>query len=149
MTDTTTLRGRVFGNRYHLKRILGKGGMATVYAAEDHNFKESPKLVAVKVLNHNLRGDSDQLKKFRAEANLVSDLRNPYIVSVTDYGVTPDGIEEALNNSINRCLGSLPWASRGNSDTTRIFRGITTGSSQSCSFRRISATNNLASIYES
>ena len=38
----------IVGNRYHVRRLLGRGGMSTVWLADDAN---SGELVAIKLLN--------------------------------------------------------------------------------------------------
>ena len=69
--------------RYDLGRELGRGGMATVYAAFDHQLGRE---VAVK----HLRGDDPRLRlRFAREARLVAALRHAGIVTI--YDVDPDG----------------------------------------------------------
>ena len=46
--------GAILDGRYELKGLIGKGGMARVYLAEDTRTKEP---VAVKILNHDVSRD--------------------------------------------------------------------------------------------
>ncbi len=70
-------------DHYKLVEQIGQGGMATVYRAMD-----TRKLVevAIKVLSPTLGGDKRFVRRFRREAQLVSRLKHPNIVPVTDYG---------------------------------------------------------------
>jgi serine/threonine protein kinase len=82
-----TLVGTVLDSRYRLDKMIGKGGMGTVYLAT-HLFLQTP--VAIKILHRHWSGDSSVLERFRREARASAQIRHPNIVSVTDYGVTAD-----------------------------------------------------------
>lgn len=74
-------------DRYELRRLIGKGGMANVYEAYDPNFH---RVVAVKVFK---REDEDMLRRFIREANVMARLHHPHLVEVYDTGECPlDGI---------------------------------------------------------
>jgi serine/threonine-protein kinase len=79
--------GTTAGN-YHLKRILGRGGMGTVYAGEHVYIGKN---VAVKVLHPRFAKYEDAVKRFLREARAASSINHPNIVDVTDFGPTPDG----------------------------------------------------------
>jgi serine/threonine-protein kinase len=76
------LTGKDLG-RYHLLAQIGRGGMASVYRAYD---PQQDRLVAIKVLSADLAGDPRFSRRFRREAELVSQLSHPNIVPVWDYG---------------------------------------------------------------
>jgi serine/threonine-protein kinase len=76
------LAGKDLG-RYHLLGQIGRGGMASVYKAYD---PQEDRLVAIKVLSSDLAGDPRFSRRFRREAELVSQLKHPHIVPVWDYG---------------------------------------------------------------
>lgn len=66
------------GNRYQLERLLGKGGMGSVYLARDvalHRY------VAIKTLAHHALSNAG-LARFRAEAEVTARLQHPHIVQV-------------------------------------------------------------------
>ena len=69
------------GTRYQLLSVAGRGGMGTVYVAEDAALSRR---VALKVLE-----SSDAL--LRREAQVLAGLEHPGIVPVHDSGVLPDG----------------------------------------------------------
>lgn len=68
---------------YLIKSQIGQGGMATVYRAVD---ERSGAQVAVKILSPTISGDRRFIKRFRREAQLVTQLKHPNIVPVLAYG---------------------------------------------------------------
>jgi eukaryotic-like serine/threonine-protein kinase len=75
--------GRVLSGRYELLRILGRGGMAEVYAARDHTLGRE---VAVKLLLERFRDDEGFTRRFQDEARNVARLNHPNLVAVFDTG---------------------------------------------------------------
>ncbi|MDO6424503.1 serine/threonine protein kinase [Saccharophagus degradans] len=69
---------------YKILRTLGKGGMATVYLAEQEIFERE---VALKVMSKSLAEDPSFGQRFMREAKIVSQLVHPNIVTVHDVGV--------------------------------------------------------------
>jgi eukaryotic-like serine/threonine-protein kinase len=69
--------------RYRIERMLGQGGMAVVYLARD---EELERLVAVKVLAHDLSDDGSFRNRFLREAQLAAGLSHPNVVQVFDAG---------------------------------------------------------------
>jgi serine/threonine protein kinase len=80
--------GATVGN-YRLDKILGRGGMGTVYAGE-HVYIKKP--VAVKVLHPQFARYPDAVNRFLREARAASSINHPNIVDVTDFGVLGDGL---------------------------------------------------------
>jgi eukaryotic-like serine/threonine-protein kinase len=76
------LEGRTL-DRYELRRLVGKGGMANVYEAYDPNFH---RMVAIKVFK---REDEEMLRRFIREAHVMAGLRHPHLVEVYDTGECP------------------------------------------------------------
>ncbi|MEU7768545.1 serine/threonine-protein kinase [Nocardia sp. NPDC049190] len=74
--------GDVFAG-YVVKRVLGLGGMGTVYLAQHPRL---PRLTALKLLNRELYSDVDSRRRFEREADLVARLDHPNIVTVYDRG---------------------------------------------------------------
>ena len=72
-----TMIGRTVG-KYRILERLGRGGMGTVYKAIDETLDRE---VAIKVLNADL-GDTDLLKRFRAEAVTLARLNHPGIATL-------------------------------------------------------------------
>ena len=69
--------------RYQIIKIIGEGGMATVYSAYDPEFDRK---VAVKVLPKKLTEDPQFIERFNREARTIARLEHPSIVPVYDYG---------------------------------------------------------------
>ena len=80
--------GEVIHDRYQLLRMLGKGGMGTVYLARHTGL---PKTFAVKLLNPRYGSRPDVASRFLQEAQAVSLIEHPNVVGVTDFGTMPDG----------------------------------------------------------
>lgn len=73
--------------RYHVRELLGSGGMASVYKGYD---PEQRREVAIKVLN-TADQSPDFSKRFQREIGVVKKLRHPHIVECYDFG-TQDNI---------------------------------------------------------
>jgi serine/threonine-protein kinase len=71
------------GGRYRVERTLGRGGMATVFLAED---AELGRQVAVKVLDDRFDGDAAMARRFRREARRAASLQHQNVVAVYDAG---------------------------------------------------------------
>lgn len=82
MTDP--LVGHVLDGRYEIQRKLARGGMATVYLANDLRLT---RVVAVKVMHEGLGDDQDFAAKFDREARAAARLSHPNVVSVFDQGI--------------------------------------------------------------
>jgi serine/threonine-protein kinase len=80
--------GTLVGN-YRLDKILGRGGMGTVYSGE-HVYIKKP--VAVKVLHPQFARYTEAVNRFLREARAASSINHPNIVDVTDFGLLGDGL---------------------------------------------------------
>jgi serine/threonine-protein kinase len=76
----------LLGDRYKLGQMIGTGGMADVYVAEDTRLARQ---VAVKVLRSDLARDPSFVARFRKEALAAAALNHPGIVAVYDSGEEP------------------------------------------------------------
>ncbi len=80
-------RGTVVAQRFVLEQAAGQGGMGTVYRSRDLQTGEQ---VAVKLMH--AQSTSEALaRRFAREAQLLSELRHPSIVSYLTHGHTHDG----------------------------------------------------------
>ncbi len=72
------LEGQTLGH-YQLQRRIGRGGMAEVYLAYDEHLHRE---IAVKIVH---RGRTDDLARFRHEAEMLAPLTHEHILPVYDY----------------------------------------------------------------
>lgn len=94
--DNTVLRGpkndpwigKTFADRYIVDSVLGLGGMSVVYKARH---KLMDRTVAIKMLHNVLKQDVTALERFKLEAQAASSLSHQNVITVYDFGVTPDG----------------------------------------------------------
>lgn len=75
--------GRVFSNRYQITELIGVGGMAEVYRAQDNVLG---RVVAVKVMLPQYASDAEFTRRFKQEAASAANLQSPYIVNIYDWG---------------------------------------------------------------
>jgi serine/threonine protein kinase len=68
---------------YEIRERIGKGGMATVYLALQTSMN---RLVAIKLLPHDMMKDESYLQRFEREVSIVSTLEHRNIVPVYDHG---------------------------------------------------------------
>ena len=75
--------GKTLNGRYKIQSLIGTGGMAAVYLANDLILD---RLVAIKVLRLDFRQNDDAMRRFRREALSATQLTHPNIVGVYDVG---------------------------------------------------------------
>jgi serine/threonine-protein kinase len=68
--------------RYKIERVIGEGGMATVYLAEDARHKRK---VAVKVMRSELAATLGA-ERFLREVEIAAQLTHPHILPMHDSG---------------------------------------------------------------
>jgi serine/threonine-protein kinase len=106
--------GTVLGESYRVTRLIGVGGMGSIYEAEHTRVKK--KRVAIKLMSKELAAYPDLLARFRREVKVTTDLAHPHIVDVVDFGEAPTGepflvMEYLDGEDLDHCLarvGKLP-----------------------------------------
>jgi serine/threonine protein kinase len=88
-SEPDPLLGRVFEGRYRIDERLGRGGMGTVYRAQQMVVNRP---VALKVLHGHSASEEREVARFRQEARAVATLCHPHTVTLIDYGETDDGV---------------------------------------------------------
>jgi serine/threonine protein kinase len=86
--DGTYRTGDLLVGKYRIEGILGRGGMAIVYAAQ-HELLAQP--VALKVIQPSAGDASVVVPRFLSEARAVARLRSAHVVRVMDVGTLDDG----------------------------------------------------------
>ncbi|MEO8483509.1 MAG: serine/threonine-protein kinase [Acidobacteriota bacterium] len=87
-SDRVAEPGAVLGDRYRIVRLLGRGGMGTVYQAHDLRLNQT---VAVKCLPPALARDTRLLSQFHQEVSLARQISHANVCRVYDIGET-DGL---------------------------------------------------------
>ena len=93
MSDATVVEtdpqlGRVLADRYRIVKLLGSGGMGSVYRAEHIHMK---KLVAVKILHRHMTTNAEVVARFEREAVAAGRIEHPNVATATDFGKLEDG----------------------------------------------------------
>jgi len=105
----TLLLPRRIGGIRVLER-LGEGGMAFVHRAEDPFRPDRP--LAVKFLRTEASADSELVRRFLREGEVLRQLRHPNLVEVMDFGragSTPYILMELLpGGTVKQCFGEAP-----------------------------------------
>jgi eukaryotic-like serine/threonine-protein kinase len=79
--------GQLLDGRYLVESQIARGGMATVYHAQDVRLERT---VALKIAHPELARDHDFVARFISEAKSVARLSSPNVVAVFDQGSTGD-----------------------------------------------------------
>ncbi|MCA2977849.1 MAG: serine/threonine protein kinase, partial [Myxococcaceae bacterium] len=80
--------GTLLEERFRIESHIASGGMGDVYRATHVHLKRT---VALKLLKRALAADPEMWERFKREAELVSQLENPHVVRVFDFGRTAAG----------------------------------------------------------
>lgn len=83
--------GKVIAGKYELVSAAGEGGMAVVWKAVARGPGASPKMVAIKRIQHGRNADPAFVAMFEEEARVGIELCHPNIVRILDFGVDKAG----------------------------------------------------------
>ncbi|MDC0720913.1 serine/threonine-protein kinase [Nannocystis bainbridge] len=83
------LLGTVLEGRYELLSVLGRGGMGSVYIAEDVHLRRR---CALKVLHPHFAEERAHVERFLREAQMIARLEHPNIVDIYSFGEDPSGL---------------------------------------------------------
>lgn len=121
--------GTVLAGKYRITREIGRGGMASVYEAENVDIG---KRVAIKVLAQELTTSSVVVERFLREARAAAAIRSPYICDVYDSGKLEDDrpflvLELLEGESLFERLSVVPYLDVKTTVTlvTQVCRGLT------------------------
>ncbi|GAB4546842.1 MAG: hypothetical protein OHK0023_07120 [Anaerolineae bacterium] len=101
------LIGKTIG-QYHILGLLGEGRMSTVFRARQSAIGRD---VALKVIETKLSRDSEYLKRFEREVQIIASLDHPHILKVFDFGQRGNLlylVTEIKPSSLYRMLRSKP-----------------------------------------
>jgi len=80
--------GEIIGVKYSIERLLGRGGMGTVWLCQHLGLGER---VAVKVMSRQVADHSEVRARFAREARASAKIKSRYVARVYDTGELPDG----------------------------------------------------------
>lgn len=107
------LSGTVVADKYRVERLLGQGGMGSVWAGRHVTLGQ---LVAIKFVHPKLAGSSEAVRRFDNEAKAAARIKSRHAVAVQDHGVSSAGqpyivMEYLEGESLERAIrrrGKLP-----------------------------------------
>src|SRR5436309_15802694 len=99
MTKLEQYVGQVLDDKYRLERLLGRGGMGSVYLATHLG---TGRFVALKLIAPQYMRNEEFVERFKREARAAGRLRHPNIVDVTDFGFA-DGIAYLVMEYLDGC----------------------------------------------
>jgi serine/threonine-protein kinase len=118
--------GMLFGKRYRIAGLLGRGGMGEVYAADDLELGQT---VALKFLPERLTRDESALAALRNEVRVARQISHPNVCRVYDIGdveghhfVTMEYVDGEDLAGLLRRIGRLP-----REKATEIVRQLAAG----------------------
>src|SRR6187551_2429261 len=82
------LQGKTIAGRYLVERLIGQGGMGTVWAGRHVSLDQ---LVAIKFVHPKLAGSAEALRRFDTEAKAAARIKSRHAVAVYDHGVSEGG----------------------------------------------------------
>src|SRR5690606_14771643 len=88
-TETALRPDTVLSGRYRLRRVLGQGGVGTVWRARDLQLDRD---VAVKLLQPGVARDPAAAERFRREATTAASLSHVSLVTIYDVGEDDDTV---------------------------------------------------------
>ena len=84
-----SFEGQVVGGKYKVDRLVGSGGMGTVWLGKHIGLGNS---VAIKFIRPQFATRDDARRRFEIEARAAASVESKHAVKVYDYGVTDDGL---------------------------------------------------------
>ncbi len=82
------LVGTLLAEHYKILSVIGHGGMGVVYKAK-HDTMD--RFVAIKMLQSQHVRDGNAIRRFRQEAKAASRLSHPHVITIHDFGMSPNG----------------------------------------------------------
>ncbi|MCB9599158.1 MAG: serine/threonine protein kinase [Sandaracinus sp.] len=142
--------GRVLGGRYRIVRRLGEGGMGSVYEAEH---VQLGRRVAIKLLHEHHASSIDLRTRFEREARMLSQLRHPNVVTITDFGVEDGKPFLAMDLLAGRDLASILKdgrvpAERAFGIVRQILRGVAHAHARGLVHRDLKPHNVIVEVLE-
>ena len=111
--------GRVIGQRYVLRELIGEGSLGVVYRADQLGMQRR---LAIKLLPTDPQRDRRTVERFRREGAVLCKLRSPHTVTTYEFDREPDGsLYIAMELSPGRSLADI-FRTEGALEATRVLR---------------------------
>ncbi len=95
--------GDVIAGKFRLERLVGRGGMGTVWAGRH---LQLDMVVALKFIEHEPDGDREEARsRFEREARAAAQIRSPHVVHILDHGIDGDRPYIAMELLLGEDLG--------------------------------------------
>jgi eukaryotic-like serine/threonine-protein kinase len=88
-SDAPSLAGTIIGGKYRVLRLIGSGGMGTVWEGVHSTLGTR---VAIKFIKPRFSEQAEARARFEIEARAAAKLKTKHAVHVFDYGVSPEGL---------------------------------------------------------
>lgn len=85
VADDVMAPGSILADRYKIIRMLGEGGMGAVYEAHD---RELDRVVALKVIRHEIAENAEILRMFKQELILSRQVTHRNVIRIYDLGLS-------------------------------------------------------------
>jgi len=103
-TGERSLIGRTIGDHYQIVDEIGSGNFSRVYLAEDIRTRRP---CAVKLINADRRGDSDNVERFLVEASAARRIQHENVAQVYDFGESAEGLYLAMEHVEGETLATI------------------------------------------
>jgi serine/threonine protein kinase len=97
----STPEREVIDGRYEITSLIGRGGMAEVFAARDRRLA---RVVAIKRPRRDVDGDTTTSDRLQREATALAAVDSPHVVAIHDVGSTPAGVYLVMQRLHGRTL---------------------------------------------
>lgn len=109
--NSDVIIGQVVAEKYLITGFIGKGGMSAIYKVKHLQLDTE---LALKLLDKTMWADPTAVKRFKLEAQTVSKLTHPCLITYRDFGITADGQPYLVMDYIQgNTLGQRIKATRG------------------------------------
>ena len=96
---------KIIAERYELLELIGQGGMADVYLAQDIILNRT---IAIKILRTSLAKDPIYVTRFQREASAAAALSHKNIVEIYDVGEDEDKYYIVWVTCARDCIEAIP-----------------------------------------
>jgi serine/threonine protein kinase len=117
--------GDLIAGKYRVEKILGKGGMGSVYSARHQT---TNRVFALKLMASSLSGDPDAKERFIREAKLAGSIDHPGVVDIYDVGYHDVSLYMVMDLLRGESLGQrLKRGALSTAEAVHLMMGVLKG----------------------